>query len=362
MKALHKFRSMLVAASLLVSVLAFSSCDDKNDGPSGVYAEDGVFVVNEGNFGRPTSSVTYYNKSSQQVQHNIFEKENQDRPLGDVAQSMTILGDRAFIVVNNSNKIEVVNANTFKSEAVVEGLDAPRYFVALNDNKGYVTEWFAPNPDWSYRTGRVSVIDLNTYTVLKTIEVGKQPEQLLIAGGKLYVTNLGGNTVTVINTATDAIEKEIDVTFGPNSLVLDKNNALWVLSTGFKDWQAAASTYTAGALTKVNVSTNTVTSTYPFPEVAANASKLLQNGAKDILYYIYDGKVYQQATSASTLSHTQLINRSFYGLGVDPETGYIYGGDHNGFAGDGTVQVYKPDGTKVHEFKAGIGPSGFVFN
>ncbi|GAB3199036.1 YVTN family beta-propeller protein [Pontibacter aydingkolensis] len=362
MKKNSLFRSLLTAAVLSVISLSFTSCDNEDSGPSGAYAENGVFVVNEGNFGYPTSSLSYYNKGTQEVQNNIFKKENQDRPLGDVAQSMAFHGDRAFIVVNNSNKIEVVNRYTFKSEGVIEGLSGPRYFVALNGNKGYVTEWLPSNPDWSYNNGRVSVIDLNTFTVLKTIQVGLQPEKLLIAGGKVYVTNSGGSTITVISTVTDAIEKNISVTHGPNSLVLDKNNALWVLSSGFKNWQADPSTYSAAALTKIITTANEVTGTYTFPEVSAGASKLVQSGAKDALYYSYGGKVYRQPIASESLSHTMVIDKNFYGIGVDPETGYIYGGDANGFTGDGTVYVYNTEGTKVTEFRVGIAPNGFVFN
>jgi YVTN family beta-propeller protein len=196
--------------------------------------------------------------------------------------------------------------------------------------------------------------------------VGALPEQLLIAEGKLYVANSGDNTVTVINTATDAVEKTLTVADAPNSLALDRNNDLWVLSSGNKAYDpypvVDEANSTAGALTKINTSNSSVASTIAFQEVAASAGKLTLNGSRDKLYFVYGNGVHQLDINATSLNPTPLIDRSFYGLGVDPDNGYLYAGDENAFTGDGTVFIYKPDGTKVSEFKTGIGPNGFVFN
>jgi YVTN family beta-propeller protein len=360
MKQFNFFRSLLAAVFLISSTLTFSSCSDDNDGPGGAYAEDGVFVINEGNFNQSNGSISYYNNSTQQVQHNIFSKENNNQLLGDVIQDMKIYGERAYIVANNSNQIEVVNAATFKSVGVVEGLQFPRYFVALNDDKGYVTETVAYGAP-----GRVAVIDLNSFAVSKTIEVGVQPEQLLLQGSKLYIANSGGNTITVINTATDAVESTITVPDAPAELALDRDNNLWVLSLGqiiyTPDWSAIDySQTTAGALSKITQGSHEVQS-FPFSSNQSQPGNLAINGSRDRLYFNYEGNTYVQDIGASSLSSTVFLNRSFYGLGVDPDNGYIYGGDDNAFAGDGTVHIYQPDGAKVGEFKAGIGPNGFVF-
>ncbi|MBC5992884.1 DUF5074 domain-containing protein [Pontibacter cellulosilyticus] len=362
MKRLNTFRSFFSAIALSVAAFGFTSCDDNNnDAPSGAYAEEGVFVVNEGNYGTPTGSVSYYSKTAKQVQNGIFSKENDSRPLGDVVQSMTIQNDRAYIVANNSNKIEVVNTYTFKSEGVIEGLLLPRYFVALNNTKGYVTEWVSFG-----QAGRVSVIDLASRTVTKTISVGVMPEKLLLVNGKLYVTNGGGNSVSVINTNTDVVEQSITVSDSPNGLVLDKNNNVWVLSGGKvaynSDWTVDYTKTTAGALNMINPSTQAVQTTFTFPGNQSQPGNLAISSGKDKLYFNYAGKTYAHNIGASSLSNSVLINRSFYGLGVDPETGLIYGGDANGFAGDGTVYIYNPDGTSAGSFTAGIAPNGFVFN
>lgn len=362
MKQLNTFRSLFTAATLSVAAFGFTGCDDNNDNaPSGAYAEEGVFVVNEGNFGTPTGSVSYYSENTKQVQNDIFSKENDSRPLGDVAQSMTIQNDHAYIVVNNSNKIEIANAYTFKSEGVIEGLLLPRYFVALNNSKGYVTEWVSYG-----QAGRVSVLDLASRTVIKTISVGVMPENLILVNGKLYVTNSGGNSVSVINTNTDVVEQNISVTDSPKGLALDKNNNIWVLSGGKvaynSDWTVDYTRTTAGALSMINPSTQTIQTTFTFPGNQSQPGNLAIGSGKDKLYFNYAGKTYVHNISASSLSNTVLIERSFYGLGVDPESGLIYGGDANGFAGDGTVYIYNPDGTSAGSFKAGIAPNGFAFN
>ncbi|PRY10715.1 YVTN family beta-propeller protein [Pontibacter ummariensis] len=362
MKNLNNFRSLFLAASLAFSAFTFTSCNDDNDGPSGAYAEDGVFVVNEGNFQQSNGSISFYNNNTNQIQQGIFSKENEGRILGDVVQDLTISSDRAFIVVNNSNKVEVVNANTFQSLGTVEGVALPRYFTVLNNDKGYVTEWVSFSSP-----GRVAVVDLNDYTVTKTIEIGAQPEDLLLVGGKLYVTNNGDNTVSVINTATDAVEATITVPDAPTDLVLDRNNNVWVLSAGkvvyTPDWSAIDyDQTTAGALSLINPSTNTVQASYTFDSNQSQPGNLAINGSGDKLYFTYNGKTFVQDISASSLTNAVFLDRSFYGLDVDPETGYIYGGDAGGFSGNGTVYVYRPDGTQVKTFTAGIAPNGFVFN
>ncbi|OKL39001.1 YncE family protein [Pontibacter flavimaris] len=369
MKKLNYFRSFFLAATLAVTSLGFTSCDDKdNIEPElpaevrGPFDQKGVFILNEGNYTHTNSSVSFMSDSTgHAVANHIFSKANADRPLGDVLTDLDLVEDRAYLTVNNSNKIEVVNAYTFKTEAVLENLKQPRYFTALDADKAYVTEWITYGAP-----GQVSVIDLKTMKITKSIPVGIQPEELLLAGGKLYVANSGANTITVINTATDAVENTITVSDSPMNLALDRNNNLWVLSAGkivyTSDWSAIDYTLTtAGALSKVTPATQNV-ETYTFDSNRTIPTNLVINGSGDKLYFIYDGKTFVQDINASGLSSTVFINSGFHGLGVDPETGNIYAGDHNNWTGDGTVRVYSPDGQQVSNFKVGIGPRGFVFN
>ncbi|RSK35154.1 DUF5074 domain-containing protein [Hymenobacter metallilatus] len=362
MKALNSLAS-LPSRLLLggVATLGLLACDPSTD-PEPTdppIVTSSVFVVNEGNFLRSNADISLFSKASSTVTNkNLFSTAN-GRALGDVAQSMAVQDSLGYIVVNNSNKLEVVSLAKFRSKATVTGLKLPRYFAAASAAKGYVTETVAYNGS----NGRVSVIDLKTNTVVKTIEVGVQPERLLVAGSRLYVTNSGGNTVTVISTATDAVEGTVTVGDSPNSLVQDAGGNVWVLSGGKVYYNADYSTdytrTTKGSLSKIVPGQLTATTR----EVASNRStpnRLTSNGAKNQLYFTYLGGVYTLGTGDATLPATPLIKRSFYGLGVDPQDGTIYGGIGSFTAADKVIR-YRSTGVAIDSFTVGIGPNGFVF-
>jgi YVTN family beta-propeller protein len=341
------------------STLAFTACEKTPEvAPKWEY-ERGIFVVNEGNFGQPNGAISYFNPTTEAVEPNVFNKVN-NRPLGDVVQSMTVHGEKAFIVANNSNKVEVVDANTFASLGVIEGLALPRYFTGHN-NKGYVTEWvgFSGN-------GRVALIDLATNTVTKTIPVGKMPERLLLAqNGKLYVANSGDNTLSVINPATDAVEATLTVGDSPTSLAQDAANNIWVLNFGKvvykEDWSVDYDQTTAGSLVRFNPASPAALTTLPFASNRNRPDHLQLNGQKNRLYYIYAGQVFEMNTTATALPASPLIDRNFSGLGVDPTDNIIYGADAGNFSVRGQVFRYSSTGQPLGSFQADIGPKRFVF-
>jgi len=349
---------LLVGTCLFTNALFFTSCDNETEQPKGTY-ESGVFVVNEGNFTKGNGAVSFINTTAKIAEPDIFKAVN-GRPLGDNVQSMYIQNEKAYVVVNNSNKIEVADANTFTSLATIENLKLPRYLTVAN-NKGYVTETIS----YTVANGQVSVIDLNTNTVTKVIPVGSQPEQLVTFNDKVYVTNSGANTVSVINTATDAVEATINVGDAPNSITVDVNGKIWVLCggntiyTSYPAFDETAST--VGSLVRINPNNNTVEATFPFATKGLSPADLTINKGKNKLLYSYAGKVYQFNIAAATLPTTPLINRSFYGLAVEPNTDIIYGADAGSFTANGKAIRYNTNGSAIDSFTTAVGPNGFVF-
>ncbi|WP_426493222.1 YncE family protein [Hymenobacter sp. 102] len=362
MKYSFPFQS-LSSRLLLGSAAAFSllACDPDDTTPEAVtISPNSVLIVNEGNFQKSNADISVFSKTSSSVVYKGAFAAAAKRELGDVAQSLSLQGNNAYIVVNNSNKLEVISLPNFKPVATVTGLQLPRYFAAASAAKGYVTE----TVKYDGSNGRVSVLNLTTNTVSKTIAVGVQPEQLLVAGSRLYVTNSGSNTVTVINTTTDAVEGTITVGDSPNSLVQDRDGNVWVLSGGKTyynpDYTTDYTRTTKGSLAKIVPGQLTAT----IREVASNRSspsRLAINGAKSQLYYTYLGGVYTLGVADATLPTTPLIRRSFYGLGIDPQDGTIYGGLGSFTAADKVIR-YRSTGAPLDSFTVGIGPNGFAFN
>lgn len=346
----------------LALTLASCSDDPEEAGPLYNISKDGnnVFVLNEGKFQTPNGAVSYFSKSTKTViDKSVFQTVNQ-RELGDVVQSMLVVGNQGYIVANNSKKVEVVNLTTFKTIATVNNLEQPRYAVAAGTNKAYITEWVKFGSP-----GRVSVLDLTTNTVLKTIPVGKQPEQIVALNGKVYVANSGDNNLSVINPATDAVESTITVSDGPSSLVVDNSGTLWVLGAGFTVYDPnppyAVLSSTPGSLTSINPTTNTIRAVKTF--ASNNPSGLRIDGTGTQLYYRYKGAIYRMSTTDATLPASPLIRRSFSGLNVDPKDNTIYAAVTPSYTTAGKFIRYQGTGTAtaIDSFEVNIAPNGFVF-
>jgi YVTN family beta-propeller protein len=364
--SIKKLSAMLKAktAWLFLSVaiaVTFSSCqkddDDDNQTPSVGKYQKGVFVVNEGPFQNGTGTISFINRDSLTIENNIFDSIN-NRPLGNIVQSMNVHNSKAYIVVNNADKIEVVNADDFKETGVINGLKLPRYFLPIDNNKAYVSQWGGNATE-----GSVKVINLNNNTISKTINTSTGAEAMLLHNGKVYVSNIGGfdgdSTITVINASTDAIEATINVGANPTSMVLGSNGNIYVLCSG-KYKIDFSSLESKGSLYEIN-SSNTVVNNFEFASMFSQPSDLTINAAANKMYYSYDGKIYSQDIDASSLQFNVFATRNAYGLGIDKVTDYIYVADAGNFASNGKVLRYNANGSIIDSFTAGIAPNGFFF-
>ena len=340
---------------LLSTIIIMSSCSKNNPDPisnGGLY-ESGYFITNEGNFGNGNGSISYVDEYGI-VEHDVFASNN-SFILGDVVQSMSVINDNAYIVVNNSAKIEVASVDSMKHVATIDAI-SPRYIAYSSDNKAYITDW---------GINGVQVLDLINNTISSTIACGSGPEALVVSEGYAYVCNSGGwgldNTVSIINTSTDMLETTLTVGDKPNSVVVDVNGAIWVLSGGHTeydtDWNVVSET--AGSLVKIV--NNEIESSYDFQN-GNHPSNLVINSAGTDLYFSdgsWSKSVYSMNISATSLPVTALINRSFYAL--DYDDGYIYGTDAVDYIQQGWSYRYTESGNVVDSVQAGIIPGGYCF-
>ncbi len=350
---------ILIALSILIIV---SSCKDKEDPPLVEYKKNsGVFICNEGNFTFGNASLSFYDPETKEVSNDIFYNGN-NFPLGDVAQSMTIDGKTGYIVINNSGKVLVINTDDFTHKGTISGLTSPRYIEIIDNSKAYVTDLYNEN---------IAIVNPTTFEKIGDLNIGHGTEQMVSHGDFTYVTSWSYNDkVYKINHITDQIIDTITVTKQPNSIVVDKNNKLWVLSDG----GAQGSTYgqVNSALTCINIDNFSIEQAFTFPSIETSPSELTTNGNKDTLYFlngswgssVAESGVYRMSIDEQLLPSTPFINEGnnmFYGLGVDPEKTSIYVSDAIDYSQKGIVYRYSGSGTVVDSFKVEISPSAFCF-
>ena len=343
----------------LLTSLFITSCskDEVVQEPLGAYV-DGLFVLNQGNFGQPNSTISYISNDFGIVQNNAFAAVNPSEILGDTGQDVGFYNNLAYIVVNNSDKIEIVNRFTLKHVgAITTGLDNPRYITFLN-GKGYVTNWGdAGNTADDY----VAVVNLSSNTVEDTINVVEGPEKIMTIGGKLYVAHKGGygigTTVSVINATTKSIQS---VTVGdvPGSMV-ESNGNLYVLCEGKASWTGSE---TGGKLVKINLTDNSTTS-LDFTTTQHPSNLVLY---KDNFYYTIDADIYKQAltsTALPTQKSFSTTSQGVYGVYSFAVTNdKIFVGDAGDYSSNGKVQIYDLSGTNLKSITVGVIPAGFYFN
>jgi YVTN family beta-propeller protein len=331
-------------------VLFLVAC--RKDQPSPITTQfnnssSGVFISNEGNFQFGNASVGFYNPNDQSYAKDLFKSAN-NRPLGDVCQSLYFFNNKIYITVNNSNKIEVVNPTTFSSIATITGFQSPRYFLPVSIQKAYVTD---------YNANAISVIDLNSNSLIKKIPCKGWTEELIASNGKVYVTNKNSHSLYIIDPLNDLIIDSIQIGYGANSIQLDRFNRLWVLANGNAQNNELAS------FSLINTTNDSVVKTIYFNSTNEQPWRLKINGSADTLYYLNNG-VYALPINATQLNNQPLIpenKRLFYGLGIDPFSNIIYVSDAIDYVQSGIIYRFQSNGQLINSFKAGIIPNDFYF-
>lgn len=350
----------LFFATLFVSLFV-TSCtdDDSSEAPLGDY-DNGVLILNQGGFGSGNASLSYLSNDLNTFQNNIFSLVNPTITLGDTAQDVGFYNDLAYVVLNGSNKIEIINRYSLAHVATIStGLSNPRYIEFVR-GKGYVTNW---GNGGSTTDDYIAVLNLATNSVSTTIPVAEGPERIIEENDKLYVAHAGGfgygNTISVINATTDALLTTITVGDVPNSLETE-DGYLYVICGGKAFWTGDE---TLGKLVKIRLLNNTVTSTIDFP-IGQHPSNLEIEANR--LYYTVDSDIYKTTLSATTLPATELFStteQSEYGVySFAVKNNKIFVGDAVDYSSNGKIYVYSLAGDLLTNKTVGVIPAGFYFN
>ena len=354
-------KKSLLALSLAAAAGLAGCNPDKDTGPS-VPGSPGVFILSEGQFGAGDGAVSAFGTGSKALLVDAFGTLNNGAKLGDVVQDMGIANSRGYICVNGSNKVEVVEAPSFNSVATIRNIRQPRYFASTSATRGFVTSWRGPYTN--YQPGKVMVLNLSNNTVLDSITVGRNPEQLLAFSGTLYVPNSNDNTVSVINATTNQVTSTVTVGDGPRTVVADQAGNLWVLCTGFTVYNSSPPynviSSTPGSLVRFAPASPTTQLKLNFS--SGSPSKLRISPDQTQLYYSYNGVEYRMSTTATALPTTSFLRRNFSGFAIDPRDNTVYGAIAPSYTTNGRFLRYPAaGGAAIDSFEVRVGPNGFIF-
>lgn len=336
--------------ALALSVAFFVSCSTSDDpfvAPEfkNNYS-NGIIVLNEGAFGTPNASIDFIKNDLSDVQRGIYTHDNGN--LGDVAQSLGFHEDKAFVVLNNSNKIEVVNRYTFDHLATITAeLSQPRY-IAFAAGKAYVT---------NYASKKVSVYNAENFEFVKSIPLNSDLDFIVSENNKIYVQKAAfgtGNEIAVIDTKTDEVIKTLKFQDALQGLVSN---------TGFV--YALSSINTRTNFYKISAETDAIHTEFTSTKVAAGRNLRVD---QNTLYFTAANKVYSWKTTATTVDYNALFEMKgdatafnfLYGFNVIG--GKVYTADALDFGPKSAVTVYNLNGEIAKTFESGISTNGFYKN
>lgn len=316
----------------------------------------GAYVVNEGAFLQNNASITHISESDQ-ITNDVYYAVN-DVELGDVLQSFTIIGDRGYAVVNNSQKVTVVDLKTMAFQSDIEGLSYPRYMVQAGSQKGYVSN--------GATTGTLEVIDLTSNEITGSIPVGTGPGRMAVNGNEVWVCNEGAwlldSTITIVNALNNSAGVPVTVGHRPSGIVFDAFGYAWVLCAGEtfynENWEVTG--HSAAKLVRLDVNSHAVVAEIQVGSIGDHPNQLAISPDQSTLYYINNG-IYAYDLVNGDFPGNLLVSDARTGLSIHPNTGEIWCASISDYTTPSGVYVYSTAGSLIKTFTCGIASNGVVF-
>ncbi len=305
---------------LLISNLTFFACDEDNEvvPPEDNRFNHGVLVLNEGNFGQPNGSLSFYDQDSSIMHDNVYETANNEATIGATLISAAFHDETGIILTNAPDKIELVDPKDFTAlKSPITGTEVvqPRY-VAVDGNRALITFWGAWGPNWTLPNSYVAELDLETLEITDQFETGDGAEGLLIYADKIFVANGYSDQVEVFNKQDFSFINSIEVPFAPTEMVIDRDNRIWVVSKGTFGGN--------GALVQIDPVNEVVLKTLEISGDSPSGKLAIDVNGENLYLITTEGfpgtgsSVYEVPVSATVFPSAPLINgNNYYGLGVD---------------------------------------------
>lgn len=309
---------------------------------------EGIFLVNEGNFQRGNASLSLLSFSGEPKMSNKLYETANGVSLGDVANSLELINDELYVVVNNSGKIEILNPKSFEKIATIDGFTSPRQILKINDSKALVSDLYAK---------AFYVVDLNSKSIEKKILVPSWIEDLHLSNGKVFATNASYSHVYVIDPISFELADSIDVGGKTENMFVDKQQNIWVLRHADTDEKVVGAwvKIDAGSLKASSIIETSITET-------TYSMESTYDEEENMAYFIFDGKVHLLDVERETLKEgiISLEDGNPYDLLVQGD--YLWVNDSKDFNQKGELLQFSIEDMKLmNRYDTGLIPGDLLY-
>ncbi len=352
-----KLRNYFYAILCGLALVGISSCSDDDEWDPVLLnskiemAQTRGFVLNEGSYGQNNAHLVYFDYRTHNVESQDIYYVQNGVNIGDTGQDLIEYDGNLYMAIYNSNYIAKLNGvgveqarlsfNNYPELGQIRFMTAANGFIYVTSYGGYVSK-----------------INAETLTLVGSVQVGDNPEQIAEDNGYLYCVNSGwgyDNRMSIINENTFSSAENVEIFGNPQAVIaVDGTIVIQGYGGAYPDY-----TYPVAIYDKTN-------KTYKEIGIGTNIA-----GYNDLVYVVntttdysttpYSGstEVYSYNVKTGTTTQnvlnlpSELANSCTYGINVNEYTGYVYILATNYTWGDGTVYYFDKSGNYMGKFSSG---------
>ena len=309
-----------------------------------------VYVLSEGGFTPGSSQLSMLNVQSNELSNSIFSPGN----IGLYPDGLFLTDTEIYLSeqgnYGGAGKVYKLD----KTGAVIASSEVGTnpYSLTLTNNKVYITNGSASN---------VSVINSDDFSLVKDIEVGVYPQEIISNENYVFVANTslwGGDsdsTISVISTNLDSVINTITVRLNPSSLALTNDNHLLIGCPGSD---------TNGVIYKVELTNFTKVDSFTIPTHGFGGNIYVNNETNKIYFTASFNDIIEfDLNSKESKRVVQPLDATYiYGYNYDMISNVHYLLDAKDFSANGNLLTYNSEGELLNTYETGVAPKRVVLD
>ncbi len=308
-----------------------------------------AYILSEGSFSPGAAKLSLYQYSGNSFSLNVFSPGNiglYPDGLAKFQSNLYMLEQGNFGGAGKLYKLDsagtVVNSKVFGTNP---------YSLTVINNKVYATN--GPG-------SKVTVLDINTLNIIKEVNVGVYPQEILGFHNKVFVCNtsaFGGasdSSVSIINSATDSVVARVFFNYQPVAIAITNDQKLLIGTTGPQ-----------GTIYKLDPDTYQKLDSFT---VAGGVDKdICVDKNSNYVYFINYNNNIGRLNLSTRVSDEFIMNPNpassfFYGYNFDYTNNKHFIADAKNFTVSGSLYIYSQAGVLEHTYTTGVAPRRIVFD